>query len=143
MSDEPKSMLKRVTRFMSVLIVLAVIYVGWIFFSRWQEQKEAQQHAAEKQKEDAQKVVDTYGGGHLKLMSFYASPPVIAKGQSTQICYGVSNAKEMKIEPPLEGAWPSISRCIDANPSKTTTYTLTASDGDGHTETQAITVTVQ
>ena len=47
------------------------------------------------------------------------------------MCYGVANAKTVSIDPPVEGVWPSVARCLNVSPRRTTVYTLTASDGAG------------
>ncbi len=140
---EPQaSPLRTATRYTWILIVVALLYVGWIFYSRKAEQKEMQRAAQQKQLEDTQKVVDTYGGNNLKLIHFYVSPAVISKGQSSQLCYGIANAKTLTITN-VENVWPSLNRCIDLTPAKTTTYTLNAEDAQGHKETQSVTITVQ
>ena len=62
----------------------------------------------------------------VQIITFYASPPVIAVGESASLCYGVAQAKTIKIEPPAGDAWPAFTRCLEVAPRKTTTYTLTA-----------------
>jgi hypothetical protein len=65
----------------------------------------------------------------LRIAQFYASPPNPVKGQKILVCYGVENASEVRIEPPIERVWPSPSRCLDLKASRTVTYTLTAMRG--------------
>jgi hypothetical protein len=65
-----------------------------------------------------------------KITLFYASPPTIALGERSLLCYGVEEATAVKIEPELEPIKPSFSRCIEAHPKVTTTYRLTA-EGKG------------
>jgi hypothetical protein len=60
-----------------------------------------------------------------------------------ELCYGVANAQTVKIEPDTgREVWPSVNRCIDLKPKKTTTYTLTAQDAHGNTKTAALTLEV-
>ena len=54
-----------------------------------------------------------------------------------------SNAKKVTLDPPAGPVWPSYARCLDVSPTKTTTYTLTASDDAGHSTSQTFTVKVQ
>jgi hypothetical protein len=118
--------------------------VGWTFFSRWQEGRDLREKAAQQQVAEARKTVEAYGNGRVKIMNFTIGPAVLGRGEKVHICYGVSNAKTVTLDPkPDEGVWPSLARCVEASPKETTTYTLTANDGAGHSERQALKVQVQ
>ena len=82
------------------------------------------------------------GGDRLKILDFYASPPVIHRGQPSTICYGVNAADRVRIDPPVQELHPSISRCLQVAPLKDTDYKLTAEDSAGHTVTQSLTIKV-
>ncbi|MGO9097044.1 MAG: hypothetical protein ACLQGV_17710 [Bryobacteraceae bacterium] len=41
-------------------------------------------------------------GSEVKILQFYASPSVVAKGQQAILCYGVANAKTVRLEPTTE-----------------------------------------
>ena len=56
------------------------------------------------------------------------------------LCYGVDNASVVRLEPPVEKVWPSMSRCFPITPVKPVTYTLTAERGDQRVS-QTLTVT--
>ncbi len=128
------------------VILVVALYVGWILLSRWNENRQIEQRnhdaAAQKQHEQDQKTVEQMGGSELAIQSFYGNPQ-IRRGQSAQLCYGVANAKKVTLEPQPNPVWPSYSRCVDVSPSKTTTYTLTASDAAGHSVSQTFTIKVQ
>jgi hypothetical protein len=125
-------------------LIIAVLYVGWIFFWRWRGSRALQEKAAQQQVEEARRTVEAYGNGRVKIMNFTVSPGMRGRGEKAQICYGVSNAKTITIEPkPDESVWPSLARCVEASPRRTTTYTLTATDSTGHTEQRELTVQVQ
>ena len=69
---------------------------------------------------------------------------MVSKGGTAQLCYGVSNAKTLTIDPkPTGDVWPSIARCVDVAPTKDTTYVVTAQDANGHTETANVTIQVR
>ena len=145
MADEHEAhpLVKKMLPFTSVAVIVALLYVGWTFFSRWQEGRDLREKAAQQQVEEARKTVEAYGNGRVKIMNFTISPAVLGRGETAHICYGVSNAKTVTIDPkPDEEVWPSLARCVEANPKKTTTYTITANDAAGHTEQQALTVQV-
>ena len=95
--------------------------------------------AAAQEIERARKDVEFNGGWQLKITTLFASPALIHKGQQLQICYGVVNAKNVAFDPPIDNVWPSLSRCIDVSPPKTTMYTLIADDGTGHMEKKQVT----
>src|SRR5262249_53096181 len=108
----------------AILIVLA-IYVGWIVFSRWNENRLIDQRtrdeAAAKQRELDRKTVENMGGSELVIQAFYGNEQ-IRRGEKAQLCYGVANAKKVTLEPQANPVWPSYSRCVDVSPIKTTTY---------------------
>ena len=125
-----------------VLPALAVLYVGWVFLSRWQEDRGFEQRAAEQKRAQDQRAVDALGGNQFDILAFYASPGFIRRGDPAQLCYSVSNAKSVHIDPPVASVWPSYSRCLTIAPQKSTTYTLTAEDSAGHTKTSTLVVQV-
>ena len=127
------------------LIVLA--YVGYTMWSRKTQDADLayKQQAAKtaQQRESDAAAVEELGGSDFKILSFYASPGLIHRGETVDMCYGVSNAKTVKLDPPEGNVWPSANRCMQVTPKKTTTYTLTIEDGKGKTANQQLTVTVK
>jgi hypothetical protein len=121
--------------------------VAWIFFSRWQEnlsiERRSREENSRKQSENDRVALEQFGGKELAIQSFYASPGAIHKGDSVQLCYGVANAKTVKLEPQPNAVWPSYARCVSVSPAKSTTYTFTISDASGNTKTQSLQVKVQ
>lgn len=125
------------------LPVLALLYVGWVLLSRWQENREIEQRAAEQKRAQDQRAVEALGGNQFDVLAFYASPGFIRRGETARLCYSVSNAKSVHIEPPVGSVWPSYSRCLTISPQKSTSYTLTAEDSAGHTKTSTLVVQVR
>lgn len=68
----------------------------------------------------------------LKIIMFYGTPPVLLKGETASICFGVQNAASVRIEPPIATLRPTLNRCLEASPAADTRYTLTARDASGH-----------
>lgn len=145
-TQEAKSPLKNPFVYSTLIVGIVALYVGWTQYSRWQSNREYDRHAretqVEKQREQDKATVEQMGGSELAIQSFYATP-VIPRGESGQLCYGVANAKTVTLDPASGPMWPSYGRCIDVKPSKTTTYTLTATDAAGHTASQSVTIKVQ
>jgi hypothetical protein len=127
----------------SILIAIAALYVGWVFFSRRQERREFEQRAAERKREENRRAVEIMGGDRFEILSFYASPGSIHRGETAELCYGVSNAKSVRLEPQSSPVWPSLARCVEVAPKKDTTYTLTIEDGKGNTRTATLTIEVR
>jgi len=145
-TPEPNKAARRVWLYGSIVVAAIALYVGWIIFSRWQgnrslEERAAQQHT-EKEREDAEKTVETLGGTKFDIIAFYIMPGTIRRGEDAQLCYGVSEAKTVRLDPPAGNVWPSVNRCMNISPAKTTTYTLTAEDASGNTKTQTVTLEV-
>ena len=128
-----------------LLIVLA--FVGYTMWSRKTQDADLayKQQAAKtaQQRESDAAAVEELGGSDFKILAFYASPGLIHRGETVDMCYGVSNAKTVKLDPPEGNVWPSANRCMQVTPKKTTTYTLTIDDGKGKTANQQLTVTVK
>lgn len=143
----PRSFFRNPLVYTSALLVIGALYAGGVLFFRWENNRDADRRAAEedaRQKAvNAQRAYDSLGGSQFAILNFYAAPKVIRSGEATQLCYGVSNAKELKLDPPAAGVWPSVGRCVSASPRKETTYTLTAMDAQGNTKTATVTVQVK
>jgi hypothetical protein len=145
--SEQKSFLKNPLLYSSGVLVVALLAVVFVMFSRWQDsrnlERQAAQERAQKQHEQDRMAVEQLGGKEFAILSFYASPTVIQRGESAQLCYGVANAKTVKLEPQTQPVWPSVAHCVDVSPSKSTTYTLTMEDGGGHSQSQDVEVKVR
>ncbi|MGD0620523.1 MAG: hypothetical protein ABSB67_23055 [Bryobacteraceae bacterium] len=139
----PAAAVRTLLPWTSVLLVLALLWTGWVFLSRHRDIVEAQREAAERVARADQQTLSQLGGDRLTVLDFYASPGAIHRGTHVSLCYGVSNAVSVLIEPDL-GSWkPAISRCIDIEPKRTTSYTLTAKSASGQTETATAKVIVE
>ncbi len=147
-SDPPaKSTLKNPFLYSWGVLFIAALVVVWILFSRWRENRSiesrAKEEKAQKQREQDRATLEQMGGKELAIQNFYAIPAEIRRGETVQLCYGVANAKTVKLEPQSNPVWPSYSRCVDVTPTKTTTYMLTIADAAGNTKTQSLEVKVR
>lgn len=133
---------RAILRYTWIVIAVVALLIGWVIFSRWQENRQIEQRAAEKKRAGDRGSVEMLGGSRFEILHFYASPAVIRRGDTAQICYGVSNAKTVRLDPPAGSVWPSLSRCVEVAPKKNTTYTLTAEDAAGQARTATVTVQV-
>jgi hypothetical protein len=147
-SNQPtRSVLKNPLLYSSIVLAVIALFVGWILFSRWQENRRidrlAAKEASQKQLDSDRAALEQFGGKELAIQSLYATPGIIHRGQSTQLCYGVANAKTVTLEPQSNPVWPSYSRCVDVSPKKTTVYTLTVQDAAGNAKSQTVEVKVR
>lgn len=79
----------------------------------------------------------------VKISQFYANTGVVEQGTPITICYGVENARTVRIEPPVETLKPAVSRCFSVTPDRGATYTLIAEGSDGKTVTATFRVNVK
>lgn len=139
-----RSPLRAILPYTTVAVVIAAIYVAWTFYSRAESNRKAQQAIAAQQ-EQARKdqVEQIYGSGEIKFTTFGADSAVLNPGEHTELCYGVLNAKTVKLDPPVEQAKPTYHHCVDIAPKQTTTYTITAADSKGNSKSESVTIRVR
>ena len=86
-------------------------------------------------------VTVTVGNGAVpSVLSFTASPTVINSGGQSSLCWNVSNATSITIQPG-PGTVSGASGCTTVTPTATTTYVLTATNAVGPTQA-VVTVSV-
>jgi hypothetical protein len=134
---------QNLVRWLWLPVLLAFAYSGWVIYSRRAQNREIERQAEMDKAKSDQKILDQVGGDELKVLMFYANPPLVRKGERGLLCYGVSNAKTVMIEPPVDGVGPALSRCVEVRPTRDTEYTLTAKDDKGREVSQTVPVKVQ
>jgi hypothetical protein len=138
-----RSFLRALLPYTTAAMIVAALYVAWTFYSRHEADRRAAAAMENRKAEENKHFVDqVYGSGEIKFTAMSADTGVLAPGQTTQLCYGVVNAKTVKIDPPVEQLKPSYQHCFQVAPKKTTTYTITADDGAGHTKAESRTIQV-
>lgn len=132
---------RRPAAFVFAVIGISALFLGWVLLSRGSAgtTTETEGLAATQRNAD---TVAYYGNGQLKVLSFYASPAEVRRGGRALVCYGVSNAAAVRIEPALGATWPSTSRCMEVAATQDTDYKMTARDGAGHEETRTVSLHV-
>jgi hypothetical protein len=133
---------KRVLRYSAVGFVIALAYLGWIALTRHDANREFERRAAESETARYKKLVPA--STELKITQFYASKQEAARGESILVCYGVENARSVRIEPPIEEPLPPLpAKCLPFAPHRTTTLKLVAEGEKGGEATASITVRVR
>ncbi|HUI55856.1 MAG TPA: hypothetical protein VLY04_12845 [Bryobacteraceae bacterium] len=127
-----------------VAAVIALAYLLWVFAERYAANRRlfARLEPAPPAPANA-KFEATYGASAVKILQFYARDGVVTEDHSTLICYGVMNARSVRIEPPVEGVSVSFNRCVEVTPEHDTRYTLTAEGTDGRTASESFSVSVK
>jgi hypothetical protein len=134
--------LRRLAKLGWIPVALAALYVGWIFWQRHSSGARYESQAAQEAAEQDKKILEKLGGDRLTILSFYG-PPVVRRGEAALLCYGVSNADEVRIEPTVPDVFPSLSRCVEVRPSETTKFTLIASTKSGEEKQAEVTLRVE
>jgi hypothetical protein len=132
---------RQVYLFVQMAAIVVVSYVGLVVVNR---------KIADRQKEQQRQQPDgfaeferAYGGTALKIVQFYSREGTMFEGSTTVLCYGVANARSVRIEPPVEGVSVSLNRCVEVAPERDTRYTLTAEGNDGHAVSESFVLKVR
>jgi hypothetical protein len=102
--------------------LLVGLYLAWVFYSRWQQNQAIDARAAAtmaaKKQADAERVYNLMGGNRFAILNFYANPSRIEPGETADLCYSVSNAKSVKLEPQSQSVWPALSIACKSLPPR-------------------------
>jgi hypothetical protein len=79
----------------------------------------------------------------VRILQFRASVGALTVGEKAQLCYGVANARSVRIAPMALPVYPSSNRCLEIGPRHTTHYTLMAIGWDGSVATRSLTLAVE
>lgn len=118
-------------------LAIALLYTGWVFLNRYTNPLRRPNAVDEDRAAREAEWQRTYGGSAVKILQFYSRDAAVVEGNNSVICYGVVNAKSVRIDPPVEGVSPALNRCVEIAPRRDTRYTLTAQGGDGLTVSES------
>jgi hypothetical protein len=127
--------------YLRLAVIAAILYAGWVFWSR-----QTPIHNPHPVRETTAAEADwarVYGGSEVRILQFYARERTLTEGDKSVICYGVLNAKSVRIEPPVAGITPSLNKCVEIAPERNTRYTLIAEGADGRAVSESFTLGVQ
>lgn len=124
-------------------VVIAVVYLAYVFLARRSSTERflESRRKAEPSTEAIARYQAAYGGKDLRILAFYAKSPIL-EGEGTNLCYGVLNAKSLRVDPPVANLYPALSRCVAVAPDHDTRYVLTAEGTDGATKTAELNLRV-
>lgn len=78
-----------------------------------------------------------------RILHFYVSPGEIGRGEQALLCYGVENARSVRLEPPVETLSPLQNHCFAVKPERTTEYRLLAEGFDQSAASEKLTLRVK
>jgi hypothetical protein len=126
-----------------VALAFAALYLVWTFAGRRMATREWERSIKARQAPAYTAYPGTEGVAGVKILQFYAMPGVLHAGERSSMCYGVVNAKTVRIEPEVEPIEPSLNRCLQISPRHDTRYTLTAEGADGKIVTASFVIKVE
>jgi hypothetical protein len=133
--------MRRAVWFIGIAAAIALGRLGLVMLSRHDEDSKMERaREASRRRAYGQTGADD---GTVKITQFYATSGEIIDGRQGIVCYGVQNAKFVRIEPPVENLTPVFSRCFWVEPKEDTTYTLFAVGADGRQVTESFSVKVK
>jgi len=133
---------KTVLRSTLVGLSIALAYLAWVGLSRRSANREIQRETEEREAARHKAPIPSYGTA-LKILQFYVSKREVASGESMLVCYGVDNARAVRIEPLAEQLIPLPGKCVTFAPKRTTTLKLVAEGSRGGEASESITVRVR
>jgi hypothetical protein len=127
-------------RIIIIALAPALAYICFVFLGRITSQPARPKPKGEEWIKRQAEFEAIYGGSTLKIIQFYSPNGDLMEGDSTVICYGVLNAKSVRIEPPVAGVGVSLNRCVMVSPEEATRYTLIAEGADGSVASESFVI---
>jgi hypothetical protein len=122
--------MKRISVAIWIALGIGTAYLGWV----WLQRHNGDLRLARTLQARHGRVS---GAGHddsgtaVKITQFYAIFGEMTDADRNTICYGVANAKTVRMEPLIENLWPTATRCFWVEPRQDITYKLIAEGFDG------------
>jgi hypothetical protein len=120
--------MKQISVLLWIGLSLAAVRLGWVWWVRHDARVRMEDASRSRRSQDYQSSQDD---GTLAITQFYARSGEITAGDRNLVCYGVRNARSVRIEPPVENLSPALNRCFFVDPQEDTTYKLVAEGADG------------
>jgi hypothetical protein len=136
-------LLRKLLPYLWGAVAVVLLQLGWVFFTRHQADRRMEDRVREHQDRAEARNGPVPSGSALRIPWFYANSGEIVRGNQAVICYGVENAANVRLEPPVESLAPAYNRCFAVLPQQTTTYTLVAQDSEGASVSASLRVEVK
>lgn len=136
-------MRRGVLLYLGVTLAAAAAYLGWVLAGRYGAGPGLRHGRPQPSAQQAAEFERTYGGSGVRILQFYAPAAAITEGDAVTLCYGVVNARSVRIDPPVDNVGVSLNRCVQHVPERDTRYTLTAEGHDGRTVSESFVLQVK
>lgn len=133
---------RRILAYTWVVVALVFVQVVWVGLARYLARQPGSRPSAALSRPDSRLPYPGAGGTGVRILQFYASPGEVVQGDRAIVCYGVENARSVRIEPAVETLRPALTRCFWVEPERDTTYKLVAEGNDGSQAAESFTLTV-
>jgi hypothetical protein len=134
--------MRRVALSFAITLALGAGYLGWTWLQRHEGTLRMERAFRARHPESARSAAEGSGTG-LKITQFYARAGTMTDAERNLICYGVRQAKSVRLEPAVESLTPSLNRCFWVEPKQDTSYTLVAEGFHGERESAVLQIAVQ
>ncbi|MBZ5617681.1 MAG: hypothetical protein LAQ69_02930 [Acidobacteriia bacterium] len=122
--------MKRIGIAIWIVLGIGTVRLGWVWIERHNGDLRMA-HTLEARHSRGSLADQNDSGTAVRITQFYAISGEMTDADRNTICYGVENAKTVRMEPPIETLWPTATRCFWAEPRQDTTYKLIADGFDG------------
>ena len=133
--------MRQVYLYLQLAAIVVVAYMGLATVNRRLAERRGEQQRH--QPDGFAEFERAYGGSAVKIVQFYSREGTRLEGSTTVLCYGLANARSVRIEPPVEGVSVAIDNCVEVAPERDTRYTLTAEGNDGHVVSKSFVLKVR
>jgi hypothetical protein len=118
--------MRRIAIVTGAVTAIAFANLAWVWLARHdsnlrlERRLDARRHTA---------LLNSSSASRVKITQFYATSAEITDNDHATICYGVEDARSVRLEPAVATLSPALTRCFWVEPRQDTTYRLTA-EGD-------------
>lgn len=131
--------MKRIVRWLWIAVAVVAAQLGLTWLQRHAANVDMERRLASRR---VPAEFQNPGKG-VKIEQFYARSAEMIDGERNLVCYGVRNARTVRLEPPVEEVSPALVRCFWIEPRQDTAYQLIAEGFDGSREQAAFVVHVK
>ena len=133
--------MRRISHVLLIAIGIAAANLGWTWLERHSADLRMERTLqARRNRRDA---VPADSSTRVKITQFYATAAEITDDDHNTICYGVENARTVRLDPPVEKLTPVLVRCFWVEPRQDTTYKLIAEGVDGSQDSASFRIRVR
>jgi hypothetical protein len=132
--------MKRLGIVLRIVLAVALAQLGWTWLQRHDSDLRLRSLLAGRSAHGSA-ALDT--GTSVKIDQFYPRATEITDGENDLVCYGVRNARSVRVRPAVADLTPALVRCFFVQPREDTTYRLVVEGNDGSSAEAAFEIKVR